>query len=308
MRRVLVTGANGQVGRSILKFLAKEFEVIPWGRLDFDPTDSSVTFDTLRDLVIDASPYAIINAAAWTNVDAAERQEYEAALVNARLPEWLALICVDQGIQFIHFSTDYVFSGNGSASWLETDQTNPLNAYGRTKCNGETLVLNAFADSKVPHYLLRTSWVYSEYGNNFVKTMLRLGQERDSLSVVADQIGTPTSAVFLADIAASLLKNCPTSGLYHVTASGDTSWFELASYVLKKAHELGLHMKVDPKAISPLTSDQYPTLALRPLNSRLNTDKLQAALGITMPPWQRGVDDVVKALVKKIKIDRSLNS
>lgn len=308
MRRVLVTGANGQLGRSIAKLIVNEAEVILWGRQEFDPTNNSLTFDVLRSRVIEASPCAIINAAAWTNVDAAEHQENQAAIVNTLFPEWLALICVEQRVPFIHFSTDYVFSGRGSKPWRETDETEPLNAYGRTKLNGEHAVLNAFANSSVSHYLLRTSWVYSEYGNNFVKTMMRLGQERDSLNVVVDQIGAPTSATLLADVAVCMLRLRPASGLYHVAASGETNWYEYASYVLLKARELGLFVKVDSTAISPLTSDHYPTPAQRPLNSRLNTDKVQAALGYPMPFWQEGVDDVVGTLIKDLKQSRSRNT
>ena len=203
----------------------------------------------------------------------------------------------------MHYSTDYVFDGSGTQPWREEDATAPLNVYGQTKLEGEQAV------AACPrHLILRTSWVYAARGGNFAKTMLRLAQERDSLSVIADQIGAPTSAELLADVTAHAIRSVLAgpeglqhAGLYHCVAGGETSWHGYASYVLEQARALGWKLKVAPDAVAAIPTSSYPTPARRPLNSRLDTDKLQSTFGLTLPPWQHGVQRMLQEITGEIK-------
>jgi len=188
----------------------------------------------------------------------------------------------------VHYSTDYVFNGSGQQPWLETDAPAPLSVYGTTKLEGEQA-----AATCAKHLILRTSWVYAARGGNFAKTMLRLAAEREALTVISDQIGAPTSAELLADVTAhairAALHNPDLAGLYHCVASGETSWHGYAQYVLQQAHALGWTLKASADKVAPILTSAYPTPAQRPLNSRLNCAKLSHAFGLTMPPWQQGV-------------------
>ena len=292
-KKIMVTGANGQVGFELQRSLALHGEVVAVDVADCDLTDP----DAIRALVARVQPTAIINPAAHTAVDKAESEPALAEALNVTAPRVLAECARARGAAFVHFSTDYVFDGSGHAPRDESATTAPLNVYGRTKRDGELAVLAAYADSDLPHHVLRTSWVFGAHGNNFVKTMLRLAQQRDSLSVVADQVGAPTSAALLADLTALVLAQRPENGLYHATAAGETSWHGFASRVITRARDLGLAVQIDPAAIVALTTAQYPTPAPRPLNSRLDTRKLQAALGIRLPDWTLAADQVVDLLV-----------
>ncbi|MFN5511462.1 MAG: dTDP-4-dehydrorhamnose reductase, partial [Burkholderiales bacterium] len=193
------------------------------------------------------------------------------------------------GALLVHYSTDYVFDGSGSAPRTETSPTGPLSVYGRTKLEGEQLI----AGSGCAHVILRTSWVYAARGGNFARTMLRLAAERDALNVIDDQIGAPTGADLLADITAHaiqrVLEQPQLQGLYHCVAAGETSWFEYARFVIEWARARGQNIKVAPEAIAPIATSAYPTPAQRPLNSRLDTRKLQTAFGLHLPHWQQGV-------------------
>ena len=203
----------------------------------------------------------------------------------------------------MHYSTDYVFDGSGMQPWLEGDATGPLSVYGQTKLEGEQAVATC-----PRHLIFRTSWVYAARGGNFAKTMLRLARERDALSVIADQIGAPTSAELLADVTAHAIRSVLAgteglqhAGLYHCVAGGETSWHGYASYVLEQARALGWVLKVAPDAVAAIPTSSYPTPAQRPLNSRLDTGKLQATFGLTLPPWQHGVQRMLQEITGEIK-------
>jgi len=230
----------------------------------------------------------VINAAAYTAVDRAEEEEALATLVNGEAPGAMARACAAQGIPFVHISTDYVFDGSGTAPWRVGDPTAPLGAYGRSKRMGEEAVRGAGG----AHVILRTSWVFSAHGANFVKTMLRLGRERTALKVVGDQIGGPTPA---ADIAATCLqvldllrKNHEKSGTYHFSGSPDTSWAGFARAIFDQA---GLDV-----AVEEILTSAYPTPAARPLNSRLDCAQLETAFGVTRPDWKAGLAAVLEEL------------
>jgi dTDP-4-dehydrorhamnose reductase len=233
-------------------------------------------------------PDVIVNAAAHTAVDKAESEPELSHTINALAPAILAQAATKTGAWLVHYSTDYVFDGSGSAPWKETDATGPLSVYGRTKLEGERAVA-----ATPQHLILRTSWVYAARGGNFAKTMLRLAAERESLTVINDQYGAPTSAELLADVTAHAIRSLQTqpdlAGLYHCIAAGETSWHGYAQFVLEQAAALGLPLKATAAQVAPTPTSSYPTPALRPLNSRLDTTKLQQAFGLRLPHWQEGV-------------------
>jgi len=288
--KILLVGCNGQVGWELQRSLA------PLGALtacDFDsPEPLRADFaqpESLRALVQRVQPQVIVNAAAHTAVDKAESEPEFARTLNATAPGVLAQEAQRTGALLVHYSTDYVFDGSGSAPRTETSPTGPLSVYGRTKLEGEELITR----SGCAHVILRTSWVYAARGGNFARTMLRLAAERDALNVINDQIGAPTGADLLADVTAQVIRAVQAQpalqGLYHCVAAGETSWFEYARFVIEWARARGQNIKVAPEAIAPIATSAYPTPAQRPLNSRLDTRKLQAAFGLQMPHWQHGV-------------------
>jgi len=288
--KILLVGCNGQVGWELQRSLA------PLGSLtacDFDsPEPLRADFaqpESLRALVQRVQPQVIVNAAAHTAVDKAESEPEFARTLNATAPGVLAQEAQRTGALLVHYSTDYVFDGSGSAPRTESSPTGPLSVYGRTKLEGEELITR----SGCAHVILRTSWVYAARGGNFARTMLRLAAERDALNVIDDQIGAPTGADLLADVTAHVIRAVQAQpalqGLYHCVAAGETSWFEYARFVIEWARARGQNIKVAPEAIAPIATSAYPTPAQRPLNSRLDTRKLQAAFGLQMPHWQHGV-------------------
>ena len=288
--KILLTGADGQVGFELTRTLAPLGLIKTLVRADLDLTDEVALL-----AVLDAErPDIIVNPAAYTAVDKAESDVDAAYAVNARAPEIMAQWAQSHGAFMIHYSTDYVFEGLGEQPYCETDAVAPQSVYGASKEKGEQAVRNMLAE----HFIFRTSWVFGAYGANFLKTMLRLMQERDTLNVVADQIGAPTSAGLLADVTALVVRDtwlkrqsgqAITYGTYHLVAGGETSWHGYAQYVGRLAQEAGLLLKVQPDAIGAIPSSAYPTPAKRPLNSRLNTDKIQQAFSIRLPDWQTGV-------------------
>lgn len=288
--KILLVGCNGQVGWELQRSLA------PLGALtacDFDsPEPLRADFaqpESLRALVQRVQPQVIVNAAAHTAVDKAESEPEFARTLNATAPGVLAQEAQRTGALLVHYSTDYVFDGSGSAPRTETSPTGPLSVYGRTKLEGEELITR----SGCAQVILRTSWVYAARGGNFARTMLRLAAERDALNVIDDQIGAPTGADLLADVTAHVIRAVQAKpalqGLYHCVAAGETSWFEYARFVIEWARARGQNIKVAPEAIAPIATSAYPTPAQRPLNSRLDTRKLQAAFGLQLPHWQQGV-------------------
>jgi dTDP-4-dehydrorhamnose reductase len=324
---IVLLGKNGQVGWELQRSLAPLGCVTALGSHDTAPTlCGNLTLpDQLRATIRQLKPDVIVNAAAYTAVDKAESEPQLAQQVNALGPAVLAEEAAQLGAWLVHYSTDYVFNGSGSTAWQEEDATGPLNTYGRSKLAGEL----AIRDSGCRHLIFRTSWVYAARGNNFAKTMLRLARERDTLNVINDQFGAPTSAELIADITAHALRTClphnapantrtsaslsPSlstststitstgentpaglSGTYHLAAAGETTWFHYAQHVLACAHELGMPLKAGPNAIEPVATRAFPTPAQRPHNSRLNTTKLQDTFGLTLPAWQAGVQRMVQ--------------
>ena len=296
--RILLLGKNGQVGWELQRSLALLGEVIA---LDFDSpgplkADFSVP-ESLAATVRAVAPMIIVNAAAHTAVDRCESEPERARAINAEAPAMLARAAREHGATLVHYSTDYVFDGSGSVPWRERDATGPLSVYGATKLAGE----EAIRDSGCVHLVLRTSWVHSARGGNFARTMLRLGGERDALSVVADQVGAPTSAELLADTTATMLRKLQQepglAGTYHVAAAGECSWYDYALHVFAYARAHGRALKVTPESVSPIASSAYPTPAKRPANSRLDTTKARAAFDLVFPPWQAGVERSVAEML-----------
>jgi dTDP-4-dehydrorhamnose reductase len=289
--RILLLGKNGQVGWELQRALAPLGEVVA---CDFDsPADLKADFsqpESLVALVRRVQPGLVVNSAAHTAVDKAEREPDLARAINATAPGVIAREAAALGAPLVHYSTDYVFDGSGDAPRDESATTGPLSVYGQTKLEGEDLI----RASGCSHLILRTSWVYAARGGNFARTMLGLAAARDALNVIDDQIGAPTGADLLADVTAhavrALLARPALGGTYHCVASGHTSWYEYARLVIEWARAHGQPVKVAPQAIRPIPTSAYPTPARRPLNSRLDTTRLQQAFGLTLPPWQAGVE------------------
>ena len=290
--KILLFGRDGQVGWELQRSLSVLGEVIA---LDFDaahnPDGLCGDFSNLSGLsetVQRVKPDVIVNAAAHTAVDKAESEPELARTLNALAPGVLAEQAKALGAWLVHYSTDYVFDGSGTTPRQETDDTDPLNVYGQTKLEGEQRVA-----STSKHLIFRTSWVYAARGGNFAKTMLRLASERDALSVIDDQFGAPTSAELLADVTTHALRSAmqrpELAGLYHCVAAGETTWCGYARYVLTQAQALGWALKAGPTQVTPIPTANYPTPARRPLNSRLDTTRLQTTFNLVLPPWQQGV-------------------
>ncbi len=300
--KLLLLGCDGQVGWELQRALSVLGEVVALGRhttanpgqLCGDLSHLAGLVDTVRRV----KPDVIVNAAAHTAVDKAESEPELARTLNALAPGVLATEAEKLGAWLVHYSTDYVFDGSGTQPWRETDVTGPLSVYGQTKLEGEQAV--ATCDK---HLIFRTSWVYAARGGNFAKTMLRLAGERETLTVINDQIGAPTSAELLADVTAHALRAAMSqpelAGLYHCVAGGETSWHGYARYVIEQAQALGWTLKAGPEQVMPTPTASYPTPAPRPLNSRLDTTRLQAAFGLTLPPWQQGVTRMLTEITAK---------
>ncbi len=281
--KILVFGKNGQVARELQRRCgAVELEIRASDEANFEDPEACAAFVAASDAD------AVINAAAYTAVDKAESDEARAALVNGATPGALARACAKRGIPLVHISTDYVFDGGGTTAFATDHPTGPLGAYGRTKLAGEIAVRAAGG----PHAILRTSWVVSAHGNNFVKTMLRLGAERDRLTIVADQIGGPTCAADIAEacleIAAQLQADPAKSGSYHFSGGPDVSWADFAREIFAQA---GLGCE-----IADIPSSAYPTPAKRPLNSRMDNSRTEAVFGIARPDWRVGLRTILAEL------------
>lgn len=289
--KILLLGKNGQLGWELQRSLSVLGEVVALDRHGLhgwsgDLSQPSALVQTVQQI----QPQVIVNAAAYTAVDRAESEPDVAHAINAQAPEILAQEAQKLGAWLVHFSTDYVFNGSGQSPWTETDACVPISVYGQTKWQGE----QAVAASGCRHLMFRTSWVYAARGGNFAKTMLKLAQERDVLRVIDDQIGAPTGADLLADATAHTLAKVlepgsESSGTYHLAAAGETSWHGYAQFVLTQAKALGVSLKVQPEDVQAIPTSAYPTPAHRPLNSRLDTRKIQETFGLTLPHWTLGV-------------------
>ena len=299
MQKILLLGANGQVGHALQTTLKPLGEVVCCTRADLDLSSLAAQPDTLDLLVQRVKPTIIVNASAYTAVDRAEAEPELANLLNAQVPGMLGAAAQKLGACVVHYSTDYVFDGKKAGAYQESDQTNPLSVYGRSKLEGERLLSLNCKRSIV----LRTSWVVGAEGGNFLKTMLKFAQERDALRIVSDQQGAPTSAKLLAQSTADILRlmaeqpaTDPRWGLYHLVAAGQTNWHAYASYVIAQARQLGWPIKIKDEAITPILTAEYPVAATRPLNSVLDTSKIRKTFGLTLPDWQVGVDEVLQTL------------
>lgn len=291
---LLVFGGTGQLGRELLRALAPLGPIVAATRsgkladgsscelADFDAPDS------LPALLDRLQPSVVINAAAYTAVDRAEQEPEAAFRANAQAPGIIARWCAANGVPMVHYSTDYVFNGQGKAPYVEEDATAPLGVYGASKRDGEDAVRAAGGR----HLIFRTAWVYASHGSNFLRTMLRVGTGRDELRVVADQMGTPTSAALIADVTALTLQHPgQLSGTWHLTASGQTSWHGFAEAIFAEAVSAGLLAKAP--AVQAISSAEYPTPAKRPAWSVLDSRRLQRDFGIDLPAWQEGLRQVI---------------
>ena len=298
--KILLLGADGQVGWELQRALAPLGDVVACGRDGIDGQAADLDRPlALPALLRHVRPQVVVNAAAYTAVDRAESESAQVRRINAESPAVLAAEARMLGALLVHYSTDYVFDGSGEAARDEIAATRPLNVYGATKLEGE----QAIQASGCRHLILRTSWVYAARGGNFVRTMLRLAQERDVLKVIDDQIGAPTGAELLADLTAHAVRaigrDAALCGLYHCTAGGETSWHGYARFVIEQARAQGMPLRVPPEAVHPIATAAYPTPAQRPLNSRLDCDKLRQAFGLHLPPWQDGVVRILTEILNR---------
>ncbi|MEM8811234.1 MAG: dTDP-4-dehydrorhamnose reductase [Pseudomonadota bacterium] len=292
MARCLLFGRQGQLGHAICG--SDWFEGgVALGRSECDLEDP----DAVRAAIRKVRPEIVVNAAAYTAVDRAEDEPERAHAINANAPAIMAEEVAAIGSRLIHYSTDYVFDGTGPAPYRETDPVAPLSVYGATKRAGEEAIVASGADAVI----LRTAWVYSAEGANFAKTMLRLGRERDRLTIVDDQYGAPTSASWLAAVAGRFAADPGqlAAGLYHCTADGQTTWHAYAIYFLECCREAGIELAIGPEAVLPIATADFPTKARRPANSVLDCSKLEKTLGVSMPPWRNGVRDLAFQLAKE---------
>jgi dTDP-4-dehydrorhamnose reductase len=292
--KILLTGKNGQVGFELNKKLSLMGEVIATDREELD----LVNPNAIRQFIDQTKPDIIINSAAYTAVDKAESEPDLAYQINVTVPEVLAEKADDLNIPLVHFSTDYVFDGLKKEAYVETDKTNPQSVYGKTKCEGEEKVRK-----HTKHIILRASWVFGSHGNNFLKTMINLMTDKESLNIVCDQWGSPASSSMLGDVTFKIVeaifkgKDFSGYGTYHVTSDGETNWHGYASFIVSEVTKLNLKVKCAPDQIHSILTSEYPTAAKRPLNSRLNTDKIKKTLMLELPHWESEVKRVLREII-----------
>ncbi len=293
--KILLFGKNGQVGWELQRSLAPLGEVIALDRHSTEYGGLPVSGDFLNpdavaNTVLTLRPDVIVNAAAYTAVDKAESDSTDAYTINALAPASIAQEAMKIGALLVHYSTDYVFDGTPGKPWQESDTPRPLSVYGASKLAGE----QGIVASGCKHFIFRTSWVYAARGGNFAKTMLRLAQERETLSVINDQTGAPTGAELLADVTAhalrSTLHTTESSGIYHLAAAGSTTWHGYAQHIFALARKHGVVLKLDDAQLKAISTLDYKTAAQRPLNSTLNCEKLKSIFGLQLPHWALGVE------------------
>lgn len=275
---ILLLGKTGQVGFELCRTISPLGNIDAPARAELNLMDE----EAVKDYLANAKPGLIINAAAWTAVDAAEEQQAAAERLNAGLPAQLAGYAAANNVRLVHFSSDYVYPGSGEAPWLETSPTGPLSHYGRTKLRGDQAIEQSGAD----YLIFRTSWVYSARGNNFMKTMLRLAKSKTELNIVADQVGAPTPARLIAQVATLAVHSRIDRGLYHLSPRGETSWHGFAKEIFKQAAEAGEKLTLNAENAHAIPTSAYPTPAQRPLNSRMDVMKLETTLNIQLPDWR----------------------
>ena len=295
--KILLLGKNGQLGWELQRALAPLGEVFAPRR---DQGGDLSDIGGLTEMAFESGAHVIVNAAAYTAVDKAEdpAEQDRCMDVNAGAPAALAMVARETGALLVHYSSDYVFDGSGDAPRDEEASPGAESVYGESKAAGDFSI----ETSGCAHLILRTSWVYGARGGNFAKTMLRLAQERDEIKVVADQVGAPTGAELLADVSAHMIRhtlvNPALSGLYNVVAAGETSWHGYAQHVIEAARARGLPIRVKAENLRAIPTADYPTPAVRPLNSRLSTDKVRRHFGLTLPHWTQGVDRMLDEILK----------
>jgi len=293
--KILLLGKNGQVGWELQRALVPLGNLIALDRHSTDYCGDLSNPEGIAATILAIKPDVIVNAAAYTAVDKAETEADMAAILNTSAVASMAEAAEKVGALLVHYSTDYVFNGRGEKPWTESDVTDPLNVYGKTKRDGEDAIASACS-----HYLIfRTSWVYAAKGNNFAKTMLKLAAEREELSVINDQFGAPTGAELIADCTAHAIRKTKArpqlSGIYHLIASGTTTWHDYAAFVIKKAQEKGLALQVNK--IIPVATSAFPTAAKRPANSRLDITKFQQHFELMLPDWRIGVERMLTEVI-----------
>ena len=296
--KILLLGKNGQVGWELQRSLAPLGEVISLDRNGLNQWCGDLSKpDQIYQTIVDIAPNVVVNASAYTVVDLAETEQDMANLINYVAVGKIAEACAQIKALLVHYSTDYVFDGEGVSVFNEADALKPLNIYGKTKALGEQAIQNAQCN----YLIFRTSWVFAQKGKNFLKTMLYLSQQREELSIIDDQIGAPTSAELIADVSAhaivQTLRDQTKIGIYHLVASGETSWFEYASYIFEQAKNLGVNLAI--QQVNPIPTAAYPTPAKRPHNSRLNNQKIQHAFQIYLPDWKVHVQRTVVEVFHK---------
>ena len=295
--KILLLGKNGQLGWELQRSLAPLGYLVALDRLSHEYCGDLANLDGLAETVRALRPDVIVNAAAYTAVDRAESEPELARIINAFAPGVLAGEARALGALLVHYSTDYVFDGSGNRPWVEGDTPAPLGVYGQTKLEGEQLV----AAHCERHLMLRTSWVYAARGGNFAKTMLRLAQEREKLTVIDDQFGAPTGAELIADVTAHAIRHVlqrpQDAGLYHLAAKGETTWNSYAKHVIAQSQQVQSAIKIVANEVAAVPTSAFPTPAQRPYNSRLDCTRLQSVFGLTMPAWQRGVDRMLAEIL-----------
>ena len=296
--KILLLGKNGQVGWELQRSLAPLGEVISLDRNGLNQWCGDLSKpEQIYQTIVDIAPNVVVNASAYTAVDLAETEQDMANLINYVAVGKIAEACAQIKALLVHYSTDYVFDGEGVSVFNEADALKPLNIYGKTKALGEQAIQNAQCN----YLIFRTSWVFAQKGKNFLKTMLYLSQQREELSIIDDQIGAPTSAELIADVSAhaivQTLRDQTKIGIYHLVASGETSWFEYANYIFEQAKNLGVNLAI--QQVNPIPTAAYPTPAKRPHNSRLNNQKIQHAFQIYLPDWKVHVQRTVVEVFHK---------
>ena len=302
--KILLLGKNGQVGWELQRALQPLGEVIALDRHINDQGDCGdvSNFEQINQTIARIQPNIVINATAYTAVDKAESEQLQNDLINHLAVKNLAEQCKHINALLVHYSTDYVFDGTGDAPWQEDNSTAPVNSYGQAKRDGEI----AIEKTGVKFLNFRTSWVYASRGKNFIKTMLMLAKSKEKLTIINDQVGTPTSASLIADVTAQALRyylltndaeKIQLLGHYHLVPTGVTTWYEYAQFIFDLTKKQGETLMI--KEVLPTTTDNYPTPAKRPLNSRLNNRKIQTNFQLHLPEWQQGVEQTVIELLEK---------
>jgi len=289
--KIILTGVNGQLGYYLNQKLSPFYEVFGVTRESFDLTN----VNQMEKVIDDIKPDLIINPAAYTYVDQAEKESELVFKTNCEGPKFLAIKSKKLGIPLMQFSTDYVFDGLKVGAYIEADKANPQSIYGKSKHGAEITI----QENNPKHIIIRTSWVYSLRGKNFLTTILDMAKKKDEFGIVSDQIGAPTSAIFIANSIFEMVKKIEKIeknnlyGIYNLTCLGSASWFEFAQTIILYANELGLEFKCTPKNIKPIKTSDFPTLALRPVNSLLNNQKLMKTFEIKCPEWQNELQLII---------------